>query len=182
MESIRKYDDEPSNQANNMSGWNGNVRDDSSEADDERRLEAERLRLLEVERLAQLERDRLAKLEAERQAKLEADRVERERLIAQALEREKLAKQEQQRREQEKLNLKLNKEKELVLALKEEKAALQYWGDYGSKNPNKDTGHPPGYLNLPQHLIPRWNAAEWNKVVSAQNKVERLKKELEQLK
>jgi len=54
MESIRKYDDDPSNQANNMSGWNGNVRDASSEADEERRLEVERLRLLEVERLEEV--------------------------------------------------------------------------------------------------------------------------------
>lgn len=76
MDSIRKYDDDPSNQANNMSGWNGKMQDDSSEADEERRLEAgrqerERLAKLEQERLAQLERERL---EQERLAKIEAER------------------------------------------------------------------------------------------------------------
>ena len=79
MESIRKYDDDPSNQANNMSGWNGNVRDDSSEADEERRLEAERL---ERERLARLEQERLAQLERERLEQERLAKIEAERKIA----------------------------------------------------------------------------------------------------
>ena len=87
MESIRKYDDDPSNQANNMSGWNGNVRDASSEADEERRLKAERL-----------ERERLSKLEAERLAQLERERLEREKLAAiERLEKERLASLERER-------------------------------------------------------------------------------------
>ena len=83
MDSIRKYDDDPSNQANNMSGWNGNVRDDSSEADEERRLEAERL-----------ERERLAKLEQERLGQLERERLEQERLAKIEAERKLARKQE----------------------------------------------------------------------------------------
>ena len=87
MESIRKYDDDPSNQANNMSGWNGRVRDDSTEADDERRLEAERL-----------ERERLSKLEAESLAQLERERLEREKLAAiERLEKERIAALERER-------------------------------------------------------------------------------------
>jgi hypothetical protein len=43
MGDIRKYDNDPSNQDNNMTGWSGAIKDDSREADEERRLEAERL-------------------------------------------------------------------------------------------------------------------------------------------
>ena len=39
---IRKYDDNPNNQANNMTGWSGHIKDDSWEAQEEKRLEAER--------------------------------------------------------------------------------------------------------------------------------------------
>ena len=52
-----------------MTGWNADVKDDSSEADEERRLEAERQ-----------ERERLAKLEAEHLARLERERLEKEKL------------------------------------------------------------------------------------------------------
>ena len=83
MDSIRKYDDDPSNQANNMSGWNGKMQDDSSEADEERRLEAERQ-----------ERERLAKLEQERLAQLERERLEQERLAKIEAERKLARKQE----------------------------------------------------------------------------------------
>ncbi len=89
MDSIRKYDDNPDNPENNMTGWNGSIQDDSYEAEEERRLEQERL---ERERLAQLERERV---EQERLAKLEEERVERERLArleAERLEQERQAK------------------------------------------------------------------------------------------
>ena len=76
LPNVRKYDGNPSNKKNNMTGWNADVKDDSWEAEEERRLEAERkererLAKLEAERLAQLERERLGK---ERLAKIEAER------------------------------------------------------------------------------------------------------------
>lgn len=87
METIRKYDDDPSNQANNMNGWNGKIRDDSSEAEEERRLEAERL---------ERERQRLAQIEAKR---LEAERIAKQELAR------KRAEEEKQRRMSTLLNL-----------------------------------------------------------------------------
>jgi hypothetical protein len=163
INSIRKYDDDPTNPANNMSGWNSKIKDDSTEAEEERRLEAERA--------AHLERERLASQALEKE---KAERLERERLASQALERERLARLEQQRREQERVNHKLNKEKELALAIKWEQEAIRYWGSYGQYNSNKDAGYPGKPYS--------WNAAEWNKVVSAGDKVRRIKGELEGLK
>jgi len=69
LPNVRKYDGNPNNKKNNMTGWNADVKDDSSEADEERRLEAERQ-----------ERERLAKLEAEHLARLERERLEKEKL------------------------------------------------------------------------------------------------------
>ena len=64
MASLRKYDNNPNNQENNMTGWKGDMQDESWEADEERRIEAEKiLALQEAERL---EQERLAKIEAER--------------------------------------------------------------------------------------------------------------------
>jgi len=70
----------------NLGGINSKLQDDSWEAEQERRIEKERL---EKERLAKLEaeRQRLAKLEAERLAKLEAERLKKEK-TQQILEQE----------------------------------------------------------------------------------------------
>ena len=59
----------------NLGGINSKLQDDSWEAEQERRIEKERL---EKERLAKLEAERL---ERERLAKLEAERLEKERLV-----------------------------------------------------------------------------------------------------
>lgn len=138
-----------------MTGWNADVKDDSWEGQEERRVEAERI-------------------EKERLAKLESEKKEHEKLAQQALERERLAIIEQKRLEQEKINRKRDKERELAEAVKKYDNALLYWNNYGSRNPNKDAGHPGQAYT--------WNAAEWNKVASADNEVKRITEELKALK
>ena len=60
MPNMRRYDDNPHNQKNNMSGWNGKMQDDSWEANEESRVEA-----------ANIERERAGRIaEQNRQAKL----------------------------------------------------------------------------------------------------------------
>ena len=155
MESIRKYDDDPSNQANNMSGWNGKMQDDSSEADEERRLEAERQ---ERERLAQLE---LERLEQERLAQLERERLEQERLAA--IEREKLAAIELERK-----NVIAHREllakKRAILAEeeKEYQRRIEYW--------NREGNYLYKYHGL---------GAEWTKVANQSYVVRDLKYEID---
>ncbi len=83
----------------NSGGVNSKLQDDSWEADQERRIEKERL---ERERLAKLEAERL---ERERLAKLEAERLEKERLV-------KIA-EENRRREQLRLE-ELARQKEIA--------------------------------------------------------------------
>ena len=157
MDSIRKYDDDPSNQANNMSGWNGNVRDDSSEADEERRLEAERQ---ERERLAQLERERL---EQARLAQLEKDRLEQERLAA--IERERLAALEMERvRVVAGRELLAKKRIELIAAEKEYQRRIEYW--------NREGNYLYKYHGL---------GAEWTKVANQGYVVRDLKYEVQVL-
>ena len=57
LPNVRKYDGNPNNKKNNMTGWNADVKDDSWEADEERRLESEHLARIEAERLAKLEEE-----------------------------------------------------------------------------------------------------------------------------
>jgi len=155
LPNVKKYDGNPNNKKNNMTGWNADVKDDSWEGQEERRVEAERI-------------------EKERLAKLESEKKEHEKLAQQALERERLAIIEQKRLEQEKINRKRDKERELAEAVKKYDNALLYWNNYGSRNPNKDAGHPGQAYT--------WNAAEWNKVASADNEVKRITEELKALK
>ena len=163
LESIRKYDDDPSNQANNMSGWNGRVRDDSTEADDERRLEAERL-----------ERERLSKLEAERFAQLERERLEREKLASiERLEKKRLAALERERvrlleeEEKKKKILKTqqlaDKRLQLIEAQKDLEWRTDYWNRKGSAY------YKQGYLD------------EWTKVQVLHDKVSTLNSEINTL-
>ena len=87
LPNVRKYDGNPSNKKNNMTGWNADVKDDSWEAQEEKRLETERI-----------EKERLARLEAERLVQLEHERAERERIATIArLEKERLASLERER-------------------------------------------------------------------------------------
>jgi hypothetical protein len=183
MESIRKYDDDPSNQANNMSGWNGNVRDASSEADEERRLEVERLRLLEVERLAQLESKRLAKLEAERLAKLEAERIEQERLAAIRLEKERIAALERERQRLEEVRSRQRKAeitKELE-KLKREEAEIVYLltvaHAYDQSLHTNGQKAPPGhvwYYQINQNSMAK-RLADLQKIQKLEEELRRLK-------
>lgn len=88
---IRKYDDNPHNQKNNLTGWKGNLVDDSWEADEEKRAEAARLEALERERQARpaaerQERERIEKIEAEKK-RAELAKAERESRIKRELER-----------------------------------------------------------------------------------------------
>ena len=112
LPNIRKYDGNPNNKKNNMTGWSAEVKDDSWEAEEEHRIEEERKRLeaerIERERQLALERERLRLLEEEKQRKL-------------AFEREQLRLIEEQRRQaqlQEELRKqrKIAKENELALA------------------------------------------------------------------
>lgn len=64
LKSMRRYDNNPDNRNNNLTGWKDNIKDDSWEADEERRIEAERLAELEKQRLAKLEAERLEKEKA----------------------------------------------------------------------------------------------------------------------
>lgn len=108
MATIRKYDNNPSNQDNNMTGWSGAVKDDSWEADEERRLEA-----------AHIEQERQRQLAIQQEAaKLEAERIEQER-------------QRQLAQKQLNLNRRLRAEKELPIAIKKLEAATEYWNKYG---------------------------------------------------
>lgn len=119
LPNVRKYDGNPNNKKNNMTGWNADVKDDSWEADEERRLEAERQ---ERERLAQLE---LKRLEQERLAQLERERLEQERLAA--IERERLAALEMERvRVVAGRELLAKKRIELIAAEKEYQRRIEY--------------------------------------------------------
>jgi Type-1V conjugative transfer system mating pair stabilisation len=64
MPKIRKYDNDPTNKKNNLTGWNLDVKDESWEAEEERRIEAEKI--LAAQQAEKLEQERLAKIEAER--------------------------------------------------------------------------------------------------------------------
>lgn len=55
MGNIRKYDNNPKNQANNMTGWSGAVKDDSWETQEEKRLEELRISELAKENLRKQE-------------------------------------------------------------------------------------------------------------------------------
>jgi conjugal transfer mating pair stabilization protein TraN len=79
LPNVRKYDGNPNNKKNNMSGWHANIQDESWEAEEERRTEAERIRLVEEEK------------EAKRLA-LVAEEAKRKRKIAKELEKENLLK------------------------------------------------------------------------------------------
>ena len=94
LPNIRKYDDNPLNPDNNLTGWNTNIKDDSWEAQEERRIVEERKakERAEQERLAKIEAERL---EQERLAKLEAERLEQEKLAK--LEEERLRKLNRER-------------------------------------------------------------------------------------
>jgi hypothetical protein len=168
MDSIRKYDDDPSNQVNNMTGWNGKMRDDSWEADEERRLEAERL---EKERLVRLEQERLAKLEQERLAQLERERLEKERLLA--LERERVAAIERERK-------KVVEQK--VLAKQQEISVAQMNYDRIERENSRIYSI---WVNGDQKVRDLWSkqSNDWSNALSdARAKLNKLKQELKALK
>jgi Type-1V conjugative transfer system mating pair stabilisation len=157
LPNVRKYDGNPNNKKNNMTGWNADVKDDSWEADEERRLEAERQ---ERERLAQLE---LERLEQERLAQLERERLEQERLAA--IERERLAALEMERvRVVAGRELLAKKRIELIAAEKEYQRRIEYW--------NREGNYLYKYHGL---------GAEWTKVANQSYVVRDLKYEVQVL-
>jgi len=83
LPNVRKYDGNPNNKKNNMAGWNADIKDDSWEAEEERRTEEERIRLVEAEK------------EAKRLAQV-AEEEKKQRKIAKELERDRLTKLYQQ--------------------------------------------------------------------------------------
>ena len=95
MASLRKYDNNPNNQQNNMTGWKGDMQDESWEAEEERRIEAEKI--LAVRQAEKLEQERLAKIEAERLNKIrlaklaEEARLEKRKFINEYQRLSKLA-------------------------------------------------------------------------------------------
>ena len=157
LPNVRKYDGNPNNKKNNMTGWNADVKDDSWEADEERRLEAERQ---ERERLAQLE---LERLEQERLAQLERERLEQERLAA--IERERLAALEMERvRVVAGRELLAKKRIELIAAENEYQKRIEYW--------NREGNYLYKYHGL---------GAEWTKVANQSYVVRDLKYEVQVL-
>jgi hypothetical protein len=90
---LRRYDGNPDNQVNNMTGWHGDVTDDSWEAEEEARIERERLAEVERQRLAKLEAERL---ERERLARLEAERQRQAALAVEQQLRQKKSVKEQE--------------------------------------------------------------------------------------
>ena len=84
LPNVRKYDGNPTNKKNNMTGWNADVKDDSWEADEERRLEAERQERERLEAL-RLEQVRLAAIERERKVVEEQEKQQKRLLITEQL-------------------------------------------------------------------------------------------------
>ena len=74
---IKEYDGNEDNPENRFAGLNQNIKDDSWEAQEERRIEQERLERERQEELAQIEAEKQRKAEAERLAKIEAERQEK---------------------------------------------------------------------------------------------------------
>ena len=109
---IKEYDGNEDNPENRFAGLNANIKDDSWEAGEEKRIAAEKLELERIEaeriRLAKieaerLEAERLARLERERLQRIEQEKLEKIRLARVKAEQERLAKLEAQKREQKRL-------------------------------------------------------------------------------
>ena len=144
LPNVRKYDGNPNNKKNNMTGWNADVKDDSWEAQEEKRLEAERI---EKERLARLEAERR---ERERLLAIERQRLEEERRIAELKRKQEEARlaelkriEEERRREilrQEELRKqrKLAKENELYYLKQQMIAAKNTADNYRSTKITED--------------------------------------------
>lgn len=127
-----------------MTGWNADVKDDSWEAQEEKRLEAERI---EKERLARLEAERR---ERERLLAIERQRLEEERRIAELKRKQEEARlaelkriEEERRREilrQEELRKqrKLAKENELYYLKQQMIAAKNTADNYRSTKITED--------------------------------------------
>jgi hypothetical protein len=95
MPDIRKFDGDPHNQDNNMTGWSERVKDDSYEATEEKLFEEEHLRLVQAERESKKAEDtRLVEeqrqlelrrqMEQTRLAQIRATEEEKQRVIRQA--------------------------------------------------------------------------------------------------
>ncbi|MDC0864338.1 conjugal transfer protein TraN [Rickettsiaceae bacterium] len=74
---IKEYDGDENNPDNRFAGLNKNIKDDSWEAEEERRIEQERLERESKEQVAKIAAEKQRKAEAERLAKIEAERQEK---------------------------------------------------------------------------------------------------------
>ena len=126
---IKKYDDNENNPDNKFAGLNQNIKDDSWEAEEERRIEAERR---EQERLATIEAERL---EQARLAKLGAKKLEKERLAR--IEQERRAKEQRKARAKQRIEQIWKEhdinEKKIKIAERKYQEAVDYWNRVGSK-------------------------------------------------
>ena len=110
LPNIRKYDGNQNNKKNNMTGWISDIKDDSWEAEEEKRLDEERIKL------ARAENER--KAEEVRQAELR--RQQEEVRLAQI------------RAEEARKQRKVTKEQELVKAKQECKDATAAWNKWSN--------------------------------------------------
>jgi hypothetical protein len=108
---IKEYDGNEDNPENRFAGLNANIKDDSWEAEEEKRIAAEKLELERIE----AERIRLARLEAERLEAIRLAEIEAEKV---RLEQERL---KEIARKKEEVRLRELAAKRFILANKVEK-------------------------------------------------------------
>ena len=136
LPNVRKYDGNPNNKKNNMTGWNADVKDDSWEAEEEKRIEEEQKRL-EAERL-----------EREHQLTLQKQREEEEKQRKLTVELEKQRQIEEQKRQEEaRKQRKAAKEYELYRVKQEAVEAQKRWNSWCKSNGNwhQFGGHPKNH-------------------------------------
>jgi conjugal transfer mating pair stabilization protein TraN len=131
---IKEYDGDENNPDNKFTGLNKNIKDDSWEAGEEKRIAAEKLELerIEAERklLAKIEAERL---EVERLANLERERLDKIRLEKERLDKIRLEKERLERIEKERMQI-VNQKR---LAKQKEIDATQKQHDYVWNRYNK---------------------------------------------
>jgi len=88
LPNMRKYDNNPNNKKNNMTGWSADVKDDSWEAQEERRLEAESI---ERERLAKIESIRISEQKAKEGRSIQIKQKQSELIKQRLILKNKLA-------------------------------------------------------------------------------------------
>lgn len=144
---IQEYDGDENNPDNRFAGLNKNIEDDSWEAQEERRIEAERLERVKKEELERKQREE----ERLRQEKIQSEKVERERLERQRLDRIAL-----EAKRQKDLADARERERKVRLAQEEamQKEARRKW--------EQKQQLESGYRNQLQHLESSYEQARAN--------------------